>query len=880
MVGSGRRIAVALIGVLVLMAVSVWIVWEIHASANPAVYGIYIGLASLLVPLLASLSRWWWKGRRTTAAVATEAQLTAAADQLSQRMNKFWQQQATERRISTPAPVRVWWRWGSAEVTPPPAEMITTPVSGTGPRPLPKPSPDQWNPDPPGVLLDTGVVTELYEDVYCKLGYGRLVLLGGPGAGKTGAMILLLLAALEHRRRMGEARRGDVPVPVWLTLSGWDPTKQTLHQWAATTMYRDHPYLDAPDYGPDAATELLRAGHVALFLDGFDEMAPSAQSAALARIEQEGVGLRIVLSSRPEEYQHAVSEKRVHNTAVIELRPVEPEVASAYLVHGQTGPHCDQWVQLGEYLTDYPDSTAAQALNNPLMLSLARMTYQNQDPTPLRDPAKFTTVESLHEHLIDRILLTAYPDERQRAHATYWLAWIAHHLGSDRDLAWWRIYTWILPAKREPEPLVLRALTLVAKRVTGLAVGLAVGLTFGLTFGLTYGLTFGPVAGLMAGLTFEVTIMLVMWLVSWLVCWFFCLMYCLITSVIVLMPVFLLLLLVRLVVGHPFALMAWLPSKHVVELVAWLVLTGALAGLEVWEVVVPKGWIKGFHKRIYEVFSNTRADRDSWKEIGFVISPRWPSPRELFRLDGLRNELTFRNNFGDGFSTWFWVAVWVAVAVGAGAGVGLGHGFVVGLGDGFVVDLRGPITVLVVMFGHGLMAGLMVGLLFGLGGGLVSGLGNLLEVAESWVVPRSRTATATPTASYRIDRQASIAYGFAAWLVSACAGILAVLMVRNILLDVFGIKVGHQFILMWWLGTWLLVGIPFGLAIWLDGESSNLSLTEFILTTTGAGRVKFIRLLKDAHYRQVLRQTGAVYQFRHAELQDHLAKIHDRGTQS
>ncbi|MGH3914112.1 MAG: hypothetical protein ACRDTC_12010, partial [Pseudonocardiaceae bacterium] len=73
--------------------------------------------------------------------------------------------------------------------------MITTPVVGTSPRPLPKPNPDESNPDSPAVLLDDGVVTRLHEEVYRTLPHGRLVLLGGRGAGKTGAMILLLLAA-------------------------------------------------------------------------------------------------------------------------------------------------------------------------------------------------------------------------------------------------------------------------------------------------------------------------------------------------------------------------------------------------------------------------------------------------------------------------------------------------------------------------------------------------------------------------------------------------------------------------------------------------------------------------------------------------------------
>ena len=38
--------------------------------------------------------------------------------------------------------------------------------------------------------------------------------------------------------------------------------------------------------------------------------------------------------------------------------------------------------------------------------------------------------------------------------------------------------------------------------------------------------------------------------------------------------------------------------------------------------------------------------------------------------------------------------------------------------------------------------------------------------------------------------------------------------------------------------------------------------------------------LTDANHRGVLRQTGAVYQFRHAHLQDHLASAHRTPTDS
>ena len=208
--GSGRRDPIALVGALVLVAVPVWIVREIHTSDSPVntatVYAAYLAAATLALTLLAFLIPWWWKGRRAAVVPATVVQVTTAADQLAQHMLASWRQEAKDRRISTPAPSRVRWQWGPAEVTPPLAQVTTAPVAGTGPRPLPEPNPDQ-----PGVLLEAGVVTRLHDEVYCRLPHGRLVLLGGPGAGKTGAMILLLLAALEHRRSALEAQRGEIP---------------------------------------------------------------------------------------------------------------------------------------------------------------------------------------------------------------------------------------------------------------------------------------------------------------------------------------------------------------------------------------------------------------------------------------------------------------------------------------------------------------------------------------------------------------------------------------------------------------------------------------------------------------------------------------------
>jgi predicted NACHT family NTPase len=179
--------------------------------------------------------------------------------------------------------------------------------------------------------------------VYAKLPHGRLVLLGEPGAGKTGAMILLLLAALDHRTSLPQEQRARIPVPVWLTLGEWDPDATPLKEWAAAVMNRDYPALGAPEYGPDIATELLRGGDVTLFLDGLDETPAGVRARALRRIEEEAAGIRVVLTSRPEEYRLAVEASHLSNAAVIELRPVRAASAADYLRATQGGADRGQW---------------------------------------------------------------------------------------------------------------------------------------------------------------------------------------------------------------------------------------------------------------------------------------------------------------------------------------------------------------------------------------------------------------------------------------------------------------------------------------------------------------------------------------------------------
>ena len=476
-----------LIAAIVTVGSVAAVVWLIHSSGNPVdtatVYAGYLAAVAIGVTLLMALGAWWGKDRASVSLACTPGQAAAAADRLADLMAARWRQEATARRIITPAPATVRWRWATAEVAAPRAEVTRLAAPGIGPLPFP-------GLEAPGELLESGVVTRLHHEVYAKLPHGRLILIGGPGAGKTGAMILLLLATLDRRSSLEGEQRRKVPVPVWLTLGGWDPATTSLHEWAVNTMNRDHPALLAADYGLNAAGELLRCGHVALFLDGLDEMPEGFRARALKRVGEEAPVMRVVVTSRPEEYRGAVRSGGLSNTAVIELRRVRPNAAADYLQHGQTGPNRRQWEQVGAYLKHNPDSAAARALDNPLALSVARDSYVTQDPTALIDPGRFPTESTLQEHLIEQLLVTAYPDERHRADAIRWLAWIARQMGPSRDLPWWEIPAWI-PQWR--------------LRVTrGLAVGLPVGAAAAFAASHLIGLVarsgHGPVAAITCGI--------------------------------------------------------------------------------------------------------------------------------------------------------------------------------------------------------------------------------------------------------------------------------------------------------------------------------------------------------------------------------------------
>ncbi len=173
-------------------------------------------------------------------------------------------------------------------------------------------------------------------------------------------------------------------------------------------------------------------------------------------------------ADRPAEDRAAVEEGRLYGAAVIDVLPVGLDQAQAFLLAEQLQPRRRRWQQVIDHLRAHPDSVAARTLTTPLALTLARDTYTRADPADLLDTQAHPTPEALLQHLLARSLTLAYPDPAEHQRATWWLSWIARHMGTSRELRWWDIPTWI-PRWQ---------IGLVAGLGAGVGVGVEIGVEF------------------------------------------------------------------------------------------------------------------------------------------------------------------------------------------------------------------------------------------------------------------------------------------------------------------------------------------------------------------------------------------------------------------
>ncbi|WP_018653224.1 hypothetical protein [Actinomadura flavalba] len=414
-------------------------------------YGSVIG--ALTAFAMAGVALWQW---RTPPPAPGDALDTAAA-LLAEAVGAQWREEARVRGLWRPEPLRV--RWSTTR----------RPVQAAVPA---------------RDLRRRGDGARLAANFRANPAR-QLVILGGPGAGKTTLTVLLVVELLR------EPRPGE-PVPVLLPLSSWN-TRTDVRAWMAERLEEDHAFLtDARAHGPGVAARLIAAGRVMPVLDGLDEVAPARRAAAIEAVERAFSTDPLVLTCRADEYEETVtaSNTPISRAPVIELEDVDVEDTIAFLERVD-GPSGDRWTPVFARLRADRDGPLAAALSTPLMVDLARTAYTapGSDPAELLDADRFGERGAIEDHLLDNLVPAVFPEHGRyrRDRARRWLAALARQM-------WWR-------GTRDIAPWQLRSG--VVALVGGAAAGAGGWLLCGLMFGTTAWQTHlgGVLVGLAGALT-------------------------------------------------------------------------------------------------------------------------------------------------------------------------------------------------------------------------------------------------------------------------------------------------------------------------------------------------------------------------------------------
>ncbi|MEV5500297.1 NACHT domain-containing protein [Nonomuraea fuscirosea] len=295
----------AVVVLVIALLIFVLITWPDQGKFDPSrLLGLLVS-ATMLIGSAIGLTTWALR-RRPPPAAPTDAMVAEAKTALANLVRRQWKDEARLRALGDPHPMPVAWQLTAKRAMMDHPQRIAEQELTFA-----------------GNAVNLRALTVQFRALRSR----RLVITGGAGTGKTTLAVQLLLDLLA-------TRTSAEPVPVMLSIAGWDTTRHRhLGEWLTAQLATIYPTLRAGEYGGEATpAALTEGGHILPVLDGLDELpAPAraqvitALNASLAETDQ------LILTSRTVEFAAAVRSAgdTVTGAAVIAPAALTPPVAAA-----------------------------------------------------------------------------------------------------------------------------------------------------------------------------------------------------------------------------------------------------------------------------------------------------------------------------------------------------------------------------------------------------------------------------------------------------------------------------------------------------------------------------------------------------------------------